>query len=145
VRLSAGRALAIGFTLALTGANLVQWQDWARHDRGSPREALLFVVEHSGPTGPVGIASDNDFRNSQLVEFHAPRVRGGDRIRYVYDGNWPALFPDWLIVSRFETDLRPTPPMIRAGDATYRLERRFPSAPVSGSLWALYHRIGHAP
>lgn len=138
----AGRAIAISLTVALLGANLLQSQTWARYNRGAPRAALAYVVSHSQPTGPIGIASDQDFRNSRVVEFHAPHVGDGNRIEYVYDGNWPALFPDWLIVSRYETDNRPTPRTIQARGASYRLEREFPAAPVSGCLWALYHRTG---
>jgi hypothetical protein len=139
---AAGRVAAVGFTLVLLGANLLQWQNWTRNNRGTPREALAYVVSHSPSTGPIGIASDQDFRNSRVVEFHAPHVGSGDRIEYVYDENWQNLFPDWLIVSRYETDSRPTPRTIQARGASYRLEREFPAAPVSGCLWALYHRTG---
>lgn len=137
---AAGRVAAVGLTLALLGANLLQWQNWTRNNRGAPREALAYVVSHSPSTGRIGIASDQDFRNSRVVEFHSPHVGGGDRIQYVYDENWQNLFPDWLIVSRYETDSRPRPRRIQARGASYRLEREFPAAPVSGCLWALYHR-----
>jgi hypothetical protein len=139
---AAARVAAVGLTLALLGANLLQWQDWTRKNRGAPREALAYVVSHSPSTGPIGIASDQDFRNSRVVEFHSPHVGGSNRIEYVYDENWSNLFPDWLIVSRYEMDSRPRPRTIQARGASYRLEREFPAAPVSGCLWALYHRTG---
>ena len=108
-----------------------------RDGRGRYREAVEYMVR-TGPPGGAGVASDNDFRNPVVLEFHARGVPGAHALRYVPAGGWAGPPPYWLLLHDFQESSQPPEGLVGPGGAHYRLDRTYRSAPLSGWNWSLY-------
>ncbi len=107
------------------------------HGRGRYSEAIRYVAEHSRRS-PVTIGSDNDFRVATVLAFYGL----GDENAVYYPRNaWPTRGPEWVICHK-ESFEDPTPPaavIVDEGRNEYQFVKGFPSAPLSGLHWFLYH------
>lgn len=107
--------------------------------RGSYSGALAGIVKHS-PNGIVFIGSDQDFRNHLLFAFYAPRVSGGDRLRYIEQPQWGEYPPDWFIVQSQEPSYRPPGGISVPNIGGCLLVDEYGFSGDSGWSWFLYRR-----
>ena len=92
------------------------------------------------------IASDQDFRTSLMLQFYAPAAMAPKQGRYVPRGAWPPQGPEWIICQK-ESFESPTPPVASFKDERtncYDFVKAFPTAPLSGLHWFLYHNRSNA-
>jgi hypothetical protein len=108
--------------------------------RGQYAAALGSIVAES-PDGVILVGSDHDFRNRMLVEFHAPRVPGGEGLRYVSRPHLRKTPPDWLITHSLDTSKTPDRTLILEGIGTYRLTMEYGFSGISGWAWFLFRRV----
>src|SRR5262249_8546536 len=97
------------------------------------------VRESTAPIVRVG--SDHDFRNRLVFDYFAPRVAGGDRLRYVEQSRWRLELPDWIL--RQSEDPFATPSQrwsLITGD-TFELRGEYRFCGSSGWSWFLFKRI----
>lgn len=133
----AAALLLLALHLGASGAGLrALWAD----GRGRYREALADMARATA--GPVvTVASDHDFRNPALVEYHGPFAAPGKAFAYVPGGGGAAAGPEWYLMHFFETDPRVAPVALtfRGGE---RFEKTgfYPYAGLSGWSWAVYRR-----
>jgi hypothetical protein len=117
------------------------------YGRGQYCEAIGFLSQHS-TTSLVTIASDQDFRTSTMLQFYAPVAMAPKQGRYVPQGAWLPGGPEWIICQK-ESFEEPTPPVATLQDERtnrYDFVKTFPTAPLSGLHWFLYHnRSNTAP
>lgn len=106
--------------------------------RGSYAKALARIAEDS-PHDLVCVGSDHDFRNHLLFGFYAPRVPGGERLRYIEQPRWKEFPPDWIIFHSQDLSYHPPGGFTAAGgDYTLAYEYRFSG--ISGWSWFLFRR-----
>ena len=107
------------------------------HGRGRYSEAIRYIVEHS-ERSPVTIGSDHDSRVATVLAFYGL----GDENAVYYPRNaWPKGGPEWVICHK-ESFEDPTPPaavIVDEAHNEYEFVKSFPSAPLSGLHWFLYH------
>jgi hypothetical protein len=106
--------------------------------RGSYSKALAQIAERS-PDGIVLVGSDQDFRNHLLFAFYAPRVPGGNRLRYIEQSDWDRYPPDWLILQGQDPSYQPPRASVARGHA-YRLTDEYRFSGDSGWSWFLFRR-----
>ncbi len=108
------------------------------HGRGQYTEAIRYIMAHS-ERSPVTIGSDHDFRIAPVLAFYGLGDQGN--AAYYPQNAWPQRGPEWLICHK-ESSEDPTPPapliVDRRGNQ-YDFVKSFPSAPLSGLHWFLYH------
>ncbi len=107
--------------------------------RGSYAQALARIAEGS-PQDVVRIGGDNDFHDRLLFDFYAPRVPGGDRLRYVEQPHWGEATPDWFIVLSQNFAFRPPREIAVHGLGDYRLAEAYRFSGVSGWSWFVFRR-----
>lgn len=133
------RLLAAG--LAAFGA-LQLWASapFLRHGRGGYGEAVRYL--QSAQPGVARVASDHDFRNRMVLEYHAPAVPPG-RIVYVPREEAEAGGADWFLVHRLAaSEPPPAAEFVGPRSERFRLERVFPHAGPAGWDWFLYRKAG---
>ena len=109
--------------------------------RGQYSAALEYIAKNS--PGIVLIGSNHDFRNQMLFDFYAPRVAGGDHLRYVNRHEWILKLPDWIIG---EAVLNQHPDEIIINRIwSYRFIKGYRSSEVSGRNLFLFRREILAP
>ncbi len=138
-----GRATAAAAIAVVVAGSAVHDARLLRYGRGSYRDAIEYIVRNSPPGGAT-VASDNDFRNTEVLGFYAPTVPGADLLAYVPRSAWGLYAPLWLLQHDFSEDPRPPPDLLGPQGRPYRLVREFPCAGLSGWNWELYRR-GDAP
>jgi hypothetical protein len=139
-----GKVVAL-LILAYLSINGWQIARLFRDGRGQYRDAIRFLSQHS-TTPLVTIASDQDFRTSTMLQFYAPAAMAPKQGRYVPQGAWPPEGPEWIICQK-ESFEAPTPPVLALQDEKtnrYDFVRAFPTAPLSGLHWFLYHNRSNA-
>lgn len=115
-----------------------------RYGRGDYSAALEYIAGTT-PDRLQRIGSDQDFRNGMLFDFYAPRVPGGDRLRYVPQSRWAEEPPDWIVTHSQDPAFHP-PDLLEAGDiGIYSLVRHYPFAGISGWSWSLFRPAALAP
>jgi hypothetical protein len=130
--------LALGIAIFLAG-NFQRDYFLLDFGRGKYSAATEYMFRQT-PHGPVSIGSDNDFRNSIVLEFYASRRRDGDRLLYVGQSQLARHPPEWFLLHSQDLSYIP-PPQIGVKDAgTYSLDKRFGFAGVSGFSWFVYRR-----
>jgi hypothetical protein len=136
-----GKSLCVLFLLAYLVANSYHIATLFRYGRGQTREAIRFMVEHSSPQRIVTFGGDHDFRIPFVLNFYWNETAPGRASEYFGRGLWPSDGLDWIIRQK-ESFEPPVPP----GDAfkdsfgnSYELARVFPTAPLSGLHWFVYH------
>lgn len=134
------RGLCIALLLTYLAANGWRMAELFAYGRGQYRAAIGFISQHSAAS-PVIIAGDQDFRISTVLAFYAPKAMLPKFGQYVPQGAWPATGPEWLIWQKESFD-PPIPPRDQLQDRNgnrYDCVKTFPSAPLCGLHWFLYH------
>ncbi|MBN8549325.1 MAG: hypothetical protein J0M12_08435, partial [Deltaproteobacteria bacterium] len=111
------------------------------YGRGQYSEALKFIAKNS-LQDEIIIGSDQDFRNSLLVAYYAPRAATGKSFRYR-----GAQFPNpteatWVITHTQDPFEVPQPVLSESG---LTLAAVFESAPLSGFRWFVYCKESQCP
>ena len=113
--------------------------------RGQYRQAVSFLTAHSRSL-PVTVGGDHDFRIPAVLFFHAQEMHVGNDIRYYPRNSWPLQGPEWVIMHK-ESFVEASPPRAEFVDGSgnhYDFVKAFPSAPLSGLHWFLYHNSGRS-
>jgi len=135
------RGAALGIVVALVAAQGPRVARLLLLGRGQYGAALEQIARES--TGPiVRVGSDHDFRNRLVFDWYAPRVAGGDRLRYVEQSRWKSEPPDWIL--RHSQDLDATFPATWSlrGGGEFRLRGEVRFCGISGWNWFLFRRSG---
>jgi hypothetical protein len=139
----AGRLACAGLLVAFVLGNAFQIAPLLRHGRGSYREALAWMAERSRE--PVlSVTSNLDFQTRIVFGYYARALPPGRTLRYYEWEERPKGGTEWLI--HYETPGVPhgSPFVKDPQGVRYQLERRYPSAPLSGQSYLLYRRVGGA-
>lgn len=114
-----------------------------KNGRGGYSLALNFMVENSD-TNKISIGGDHEFRIPASLQFFVKTDAPKREIHYIAKKLWPAEGVDWIIFHK-ESSEAPTTHKMKMRDASgniYKLEKIFPSAPLSGMHWFIYRKIG---
>lgn len=137
-----GKCVAVLAILLYITAN-VQLTVWTlKVGRGNFLDALAYIAENSAGT-EIHISGDAIFAYQLYTEFYRAYVPGEHR--FVVDPLSPDMpvQPEWIITNSESQNYAPKPAILEnsTGRELYRLMRIFPYAGLSGSQFAVYHRI----
>jgi hypothetical protein len=114
--------------------------------RGQYGSAVNFLEAYSRRR-PITVGGDQDFRVGTVLIFYAGTVQGRNDIGYCLRGTWPPQGPEWVILEK-ESYMEDSPPCqeyVDGGGNRYDFVKVFPSAPLSGLHWFLYHNSAYSP
>ena len=137
---SAGKVVSVVFLAGYVLANGRHVISLFEDGRGHYQEAIRYIGEHTERPA-ITVGSDHDFRIPIVLQFYAPRVLGDRQLEYEPSDSWPKEGPEWVIHHQ-EPSVHPRPPPAQFSDAAgnrYELARTFPTAPLSGLHWFVYH------
>ena len=139
------RALCVAFMAVYLAVNGWHIGELFSLGRGQYRQAISFLTAYSR-SKPVTVGGDHDFRIPAVLFFHAQEMRVGDQIRYYPRDAWPQRGPEWVIMHK-ESVLEAAPAHAEFVDGSgnrYDFVKAFPSAPLSGLHWFVYHNSAYA-
>lgn len=111
-----------------------------KYGRGHYGEAVHFLIEHSKGTR-ITVGGDHDFRIPMLLEFYCRGLGEGKQLIYQQQASWPQGGPEWMICHNDSIEGSASPGM-QVTDPMgnqYELVKTFPTAPLSGFYWFIYH------
>jgi hypothetical protein len=135
-----GKSICVVLLAAFFVANSFPLAALFKYGRGHYRDAARYIAEHSRKA-VVTIGGDHDFRIPIVLQFYVRDTMGGKRAQYLDHDSLPPAGPEWVIFHK-ESFENPAPPAESINDKTgnvYDLEKAFPTAPLSGLHWYLYH------
>lgn len=135
-----GKAISLILLAGFFVANSFPLAALFKYGRGHYRDAARFMAEHSRKD-VVTIGSDHDFRIPLVLQFYVREAMGNKRAQYLDHNSLPPEGPEWVIFHK-ESFENPAPPGASIHDKTgndYDLAQTFPTAPLSGLHWYLYH------
>jgi hypothetical protein len=135
----AARVLGGVLLLCFVAGNAIETQELLRNGRGQYWKALIFMAQRTeGSTITVG--TDHDIRVGVVVGYYGRLLPEGKRLAYYRQKNWPEAGPEWFVQHRHGR-IHPLEKSVtgRRGNH-YRLERVFPTGPLSGSHWLVYRK-----
>ncbi|HUB66084.1 MAG TPA: hypothetical protein VL981_01210 [Candidatus Methylacidiphilales bacterium] len=112
-----------------------------KYGRGNNGEALRYVLQNSNEASTT-IGGDQDFRIGVVVDFYNRTEAGHHLLQYATMEHWPTNGVEWLICEK-ESYAGLTPPARMFADNQghqYELVKIFPTGPLSGLHWFIYHR-----
>ena len=127
--------LLIGYVIA-NGWHLMALLKFGRGNNG---QAIQYLLQNSKETPPT-VGGDQDFRIGTVVDFYN-RIETGNPLKYVTMNKWPANGVEWFIYEK-ESYADSKPPAQVLADTEghqYQLAKIFPTAPLSGLHWFVYH------
>jgi hypothetical protein len=133
-----GKAACAGLLALFVTVNGLHAASLFEHGRGRYSEATRYITEHS-ERSPVTVGGDHDFRVAPVLEFYGLGKDGSSA--YYPQDDWPPRGPEWVVCHK-ESFEEPTPPTREFVDGRrneYEFVKSFPSAPLSGLHWFLYH------
>ena len=135
-----GKGICLLFLAAYFLANGWHMMALFRDGRGHYGEAARMIAEQSKGS-VVTIRCENDFRISTVLQFYIPGVMGDRTVKYYQNDLWPKDGPEWVICYKesFEDPLPPGTQFTDPAGNSYELFRTFPTAPLSGLHWFVYH------
>jgi hypothetical protein len=136
-----GQTLCMLLLLGYFAANGRQMACLAQYGRGHPFEAIRFMEEHSD-SWPVTIGSDHDFRVGSVVEFYIATTSRQADIKYCFENSRLLQGPEWGIICQTASLKAPVSRGTLLTDGAgneYEFVKAFPSAPLSGPPWFVYH------
>lgn len=141
----AGAAVAAVFLAGYLACN--GWNTFAlfQYGRGHYADATQFLVDHTaGPVTTIG--GDQDFRIALVLQFYAREATGNKRIAYFPSKSWPKGGPEWFVCHKesFDDPAPPGPQMTDNNGNQYDFVKTFPTAPLSGLHWFVYHNRAYA-
>jgi hypothetical protein len=111
-----------------------------KYGRGQYSDAVRFMIQNTkGPD--VTFGSDHDFRVSLVLQFYIEQETGDKTIKYFLLNAWPRTGPEWVVHHR-ESFKDPSHPQSRFADGAgniYEFVKTYPTAPLSGLHWFIYH------
>ena len=116
-----------------------------KYGRGHYGDATRFLAEHTKEP-IVTMGGDHDFRIATVLRFHARETMGNRQARYFLNSqmhSWPPGGPEWFI-SHEESFVDPAlakTQIIDGAGNNYELVKTFPTAPLSGLHWFVYHNL----
>ena len=135
-----GKILGIVVMAAFTLGSAVRTGHLLVEGRGSYREAVVFMAEHTAGES-VAVGSDHDFRNKMLLGYYARYAASlGKKIVYYDQGSWPRAGPEWLIVHSLDPAYKPLAGLVHKTGAIYHLQRGYPCRGPSGWSWFVYRK-----
>ena len=114
-----------------------------KNGRGHISEAMHFMVDNSIQKSPVTFGGDQDFRILFVLAFYSREMMPNQPMHYYEQDQWPAMGPEWIVFHK-ESFEQPVPPGKTFSDKFgnwFELVRTFPTAPLSGVHWFIYHRV----
>jgi hypothetical protein len=135
------KPLCVGIVLVYCAANARHIAELASRGRGQYQKAISYMAEHtSGPVITVG--GDQDFRIGLELSYYLQRTLGSREGRYFEQGSWPPAGPEWIITQResFEPTFPARESLGEGLGSQYHLSAVFPTAPLSGLHWFVYHK-----
>jgi hypothetical protein len=122
--------------VAINGLHVVSLFE---HGRGQYSEAIRYIMQQS-ERSPITIGSNHDFRVATELTFYWPSDQRS-RAKYYRQNSWPPRGPEWVIRQEESFEDPTSPPTVLTDDRQneYLLVKRYPSAPLSGLHWFLYH------
>lgn len=103
--------------------------------------AAVGYMQQNGRGKVVTVGGDHPFRIPATLSFFAPAAGAAKQLKYYRSPQeWPREGPEWLILHKesFEEPISSDQVTDTAG-RRYDLAKIFPSAPLSGLHWFLYH------
>jgi hypothetical protein len=137
-----GKAICIAALAVYCAANSFPLARLFKDGHGHYREALRYIAAHSLREADT-IGGDHDFRIPMVLQFYAPEAMGGRLVKYYRSDAWPPEGPEWIIRHK-ESLEEPAPAGTSLTDNSgnrYELVKTFPTAPLSGLHWYLYHNL----
>jgi hypothetical protein len=95
----------------------------------------------------VTIGSDHDFQTTMVLNFFGKEPLAGKDAKYFPEDTWTPNGPEWFVCHK-ESFESPTPPALQLNDANgrqYELVKSYPSAPLCGLHWFIYHNVSDGP
>ena len=134
-----GKVFCFACLAAFCLGNGMHISSLCQHGRGQYVKALEKIVEKSRE-GEIIIAGDHEVRNRTLIDFYAPALPGGDRLRYQANPRQVSEeCPQWAIYHSQDYYERPPSLSGKTGEmCSYELAWVFESAPLSGWRWFVY-------
>jgi hypothetical protein len=140
----AARVAAVVLLTIFALGNLRETRASLQHGRGQYWRALTFMANHSA--GPVlHLGSDHDIRVGIVVGYYADLLPAGKQLAYYRHDQWPENGPEWLVRHRHGRLYPIEPEFVGRAGNRYRLERVFPTGPLSGAHWIVYRNAGQGP
>jgi len=135
------KRLAVVSGAAFVIVNAFNIATLARDGRGQYRDAIEYMAA-SSPGDSVTIGGDQDFRIGTEMSYYLPRAETTKRLQYLDQRNWPLGGPEWIVMQNESWVMeQPEPELNPASGVRYSLSKTFPTAPLSGLHWYLYHRV----
>jgi hypothetical protein len=144
--LALSRAGKVGVLLLLAGVGTGNAVDVASLiDRGRGRcLPLLSKVARPDPQQQSAartlVAVDHDMRVGLVAAYYLSLLKA-DHVAVIPVRAVAGAPPPWLLTHAVSADTSKAPPLLRFGEATYRLERSAPASRLSGLHWRLYRRV----
>ena len=117
-----------------------------KYGRGHYRDAIRFMANNT-KFPRVTLGSDHDFQTTMILDFYGRAALGGKDVKYLPRESWSSSGPEWFICHK-ESFENPTPPALQLNDQVghrYELVKTFPSAPLCGLHWFIYHNLADGP
>jgi hypothetical protein len=136
-------AAALAFTL-FVAANVTLTCRFLQVGRGHFLEALVYMAQNSSGTD-IHVSGDAEFAYRLYTEFYSPYVPAGHR--FFVDRLAPDMRvePEWIILNSQAQPYSPKRAIhdTKTGREIYVLARVFPYAGLSGTHFAVYHRVAN--
>ena len=135
-----GKAVCLAALAAYCVANSFPLAGLFNDGHGHYREALRYIAENS-KRDTATIGSDHDFRIPMVLQFYAPEAMGDKLVKYYQSDAWPPEGPEWVIRNKesLEDPASTGTSLTDNSGNRYELVKTFPTAPLSGLYWYLYH------
>jgi hypothetical protein len=139
-RAASARTLCIALLAAYCAINGWHTLSLFKYGRGNDSDAVQFMIQNTKGS-EVSFGSDHDFRISLVLQFYIEQATGDKTVKYFQLNAWPRTGPEWVIHHK-ESFADPTPSETRFADGSgniYEWVRTYPTAPLSGLHWFIYH------
>jgi hypothetical protein len=137
-----GKAVCFFLLACYLVTNGLHMMSLFKYGRGHYREAIRLLADHSEGS-VVTIGSDHDFRIPLVLRFYLQGAMGDKSARYYELDSWPENGPEWIILHKQSSE-EPESPLQQVTDRKghhYELAGTFPTAPLSGLHWFVYHNM----
>jgi hypothetical protein len=137
----AGKIVTLAVLVGYMAANGWHLMTLFQYGRGDDRAAVRYMIQNMrGPVATVG--GDLDFRVGTVVQFYTRTGIDPGRVCYCPQTSWPPEGVEWLVCERESFEGLDVPANLTTEGHRYDLVRTFPTAPLSGLHWFVYHLHG---
>jgi len=119
----------------------VQWL--FKYGRGHIAEAVRFMADHSNQDRVLTFGGEQDFRIQFVLAIYWREMMDDKPAAYYDHDHWPAEGPEWVIFHKesFTLPVSPGKSFTDKFGNWFELVRTFPTAPLSGVHWFIYHKV----